>query len=100
MDSRRDKRNTKNKGDSNKEVKIAEKLEINNIHHGDCIELLKNIADESNGFFHLIFAAPSYNLQLKGEPYRPNQVKDDSVSSEGGISLSQKKNMMNFQIPG
>jgi hypothetical protein len=52
MGSRRDKRNTKNKGNSNKEVKIAEKFEINNvytyIYHVGCVELLKNIAaDES-----------------------------------------------------
>ena len=103
MDSRGDKRNTKNKRNSNKEVKITEKFEINNIYQGYCIELLKNIADESVG---LIFADPSYNLQLKGDLYRPNQTKVDAVSDEwdkfesSGISLSQKRSMINFQIHG
>jgi hypothetical protein len=45
MDSRRDKWNTKNKGDSNKGVKTTERFEINNIYNGDCIELLKNITE-------------------------------------------------------
>jgi hypothetical protein len=44
MDSRRAGRDTKNKGNSNKEVKITGKFKINNIYQDDCIELLKNIA--------------------------------------------------------
>lgn len=54
-------------------------LEINKIHHGDCIELLKQIPDNS---VDLIFADPPYNLQLNNELYRPNQTKVDAVDDE------------------
>ena len=53
------------------------KLDINTIHLGDCIELLKQAPDNS---VDLIFADPPYNLQLKGELYRPNQTKVDAVN--------------------
>ena len=52
-------------------------LEINTIHQGDCIELLKQVPDSS---VDLIFADPPYNLQLNGELYRPNQTKVDAVN--------------------
>jgi DNA modification methylase len=51
-------------------------LELNKLHQGDCIELLKKIPDNS---VDLIFADPPYNLQLNGELYRPNQTKVDAV---------------------
>ena len=53
------------------------KLDINTIHLGDCIELLKQVPDNS---VDLIFADPPYNLQLNGELYRPNQTKVDAVN--------------------
>lgn len=52
-------------------------LELNKIHQGDCIELLKKVPDNS---VDLIFADPPYNLQLNGELYRPNQTKVDAVN--------------------
>ncbi len=52
-------------------------LELGKIHQGDCIELLKQIPDNS---VDLIFADPPYNLQLNGELYRPNQTKVDAVN--------------------
>jgi len=52
-------------------------LDLNKIHQGDCIELLKKVPDNS---VDLIFADPPYNLQLNGELYRPNQTKVDAVS--------------------
>ena len=52
-------------------------LEINKIHLGDCIELLRKLPDNS---IDLIFADPPYNLQLNGELYRPNQTKVDAVT--------------------
>ncbi|NSW44222.1 MAG: site-specific DNA-methyltransferase [Bacteroidales bacterium] len=52
-------------------------LDINKIHQGDCIELLKKIPDNS---IDLIFADPPYNLQLNGELFRPNQTKVDAVN--------------------
>lgn len=52
-------------------------LDLNKIHKGDCIELLKKIPDNS---IDLIFADPPYNLQLNGELYRPNQTKVDAVN--------------------
>ncbi len=51
-------------------------LELNKLHQGDCIELLKKIPDNS---VDLIFADPPYNLQLNGDLYRPNQTKVDAV---------------------
>ena len=52
-------------------------LEINKIHLGDCIELLRKLPNNS---IDLIFADPPYNLQLNGELYRPNQTKVDAVT--------------------
>lgn len=54
-------------------------FELNKIHQGDCIELLKKLPDNS---IDLIFADPPYNLQLNGELYRPNQSKVDAVTDE------------------
>ena len=54
-------------------------FELNKIYQGDCIELMKNIPDNS---VDLIFADPPYNLQLNGELYRPNQTKVDAVDDE------------------
>lgn len=54
-------------------------LELDKIHHGDCIELLKSIPDNS---IDLIFADPPYNLQLNTELYRPNQTKVDAVNDK------------------
>ena len=52
-------------------------LAINQIHKGDCVDLLKKLPDNS---VDLIFADPPYNLQLNGELYRPNQTKVDAVT--------------------
>ena len=52
-------------------------LNINEIHQGDCVELLKKLPDNS---VDLIFADPPYNLQLNGELHRPNQTKVDAVN--------------------
>jgi len=49
---------------------------LNHIIKGDCIEALKQIAENS---IDLIFADPPYNLQLQGELYRPNQTKVAAV---------------------
>lgn len=54
-------------------------LDLNKIHQGDCIELLKKLPDNS---VDLIFADPPYNLQLNGVLYRPNQTKVDAVNDE------------------
>ena len=53
------------------------KLATNTIHKGDCVELLKQIPDNS---IDLIFADPPYNLQLNGDLFRPNQTKVDAVN--------------------
>jgi len=52
---------------------------INIITQGDCIELLKEMPDNS---VDLIFADPPYNLQLNGDLYRPDQSKVDAVNDE------------------
>ena len=52
---------------------------INQIIHGDCIEKLKLLKENS---IDLIFADPPYNLQLKGNLYRPNQTKVNAVDDD------------------
>jgi len=52
---------------------------LNKIIKGDCIEELKKLPENS---VDLIFADPPYNLQLKGELYRPNQSKVNAVNDE------------------
>jgi len=52
---------------------------LNKIIKGDCIEVLKEIPEDS---IDLIFADPPYNLQLQGELYRPNQTRVDGVDDK------------------
>jgi site-specific DNA-methyltransferase (adenine-specific) len=51
-------------------------LPLNQIVHGDCIEVLKSLPENS---VDLIFADPPYNLQLRNDLYRPNMTKVDAV---------------------
>jgi DNA modification methylase len=55
----------------------VEKLPLNQIVHGDCIEILNSLPENS---VDLIFADPPYNLQLSKELYRPNMSKVDAVN--------------------
>jgi len=52
-------------------------VEINMIHQGDSIELLKQLPGNS---IDLIFADPPYNLQLRRDLYRPDQSKVSAVN--------------------
>ena len=52
-------------------------LPLNQILHGDCIEILKSLPENS---VDLIFADPPYNLQLQNDLYRPNMTKVDAVN--------------------
>jgi DNA modification methylase len=54
-------------------------LELNKIYQGDCINLLKQISDNS---IDLIFADPPYNMQLQSELYRPNNTKVNGVDDK------------------
>lgn len=51
--------------------------EINKVHHGDCIALLREMPDESAD---LIFADPPYNLQLNRDLFRPDKSRVDAVA--------------------
>lgn len=51
-------------------------LPTNQIMHGDCIEILRSLPENS---VDLIFADPPYNLQLRNDLYRPNMTKVDAV---------------------
>ena len=51
-------------------------LPLNQILHGDCIEVLESLPDNS---VDLIFADPPYNLQLRNDLYRPDRSKVDAV---------------------
>jgi modification methylase len=46
---------------------------------GDCIARLKEVADRS---VDLIFADPPYNLQLKGDLFRPDDSRVDGVDND------------------
>jgi len=54
-------------------------MKLDTIIHGDCIEELKKIPDNS---IDLIFADPPYNMQLENNLYRPNNTKVDGVDDE------------------
>src|SRR6266508_1431536 len=56
---------------------MLEALPINQILHGNCIEILKSLPENS---VDLIFADPPYNLQLRNDLYRPNMTKVDAVN--------------------
>ncbi|MFT3896076.1 MAG: site-specific DNA-methyltransferase [Anaerolineales bacterium] len=52
-------------------------LPLNQILHGDCIEILKSLPENS---VDVLFADPPYNLQLQNDLYRPNMTKVDAVN--------------------
>ena len=56
---------------------MPELLPLNQILHGDCIEVLKSLPENS---VDLIFADPPYNLQLQHDLYRPNMTKVAAVN--------------------
>lgn len=56
---------------------MLETLPLNQILHGDCIEILRSLPESS---VDLIFADPPYNLQLRNDLYRPNMTKVDAVN--------------------
>jgi modification methylase len=56
---------------------MPESLLLNQILHGDCIEILGSLPEKS---VDVIFADPPYNLQLQNDLYRPNMTKVDAVN--------------------
>ena len=52
------------------------KLPLDSILRGDCVEVLNLLPEKS---VDLIFADPPYNLQLTQDLYRPNMTKVDAV---------------------
>lgn len=52
-------------------------IERNVIMHGECIEQLSKIPDNS---IDLVFADPPYNLQLRDNLHRPDNTKVDAVT--------------------
>jgi len=54
-------------------------LPLDQILQGDCLEILKNLPANA---VDMIFADPPYNLQLKGDLWRPNLTKVDGVVEE------------------
>lgn len=49
----------------------------NKILKGDCVEVLKNLPDNS---VDMVFADPPYNMQLGGDLHRPDHSKVDAVN--------------------
>jgi modification methylase len=58
-------------------ISSVARFPINQILHGDCIEILKTLPENS---VDLVFADPPYNLQLRNDLYRPNMTKVDAVN--------------------
>lgn len=54
-------------------------LPVNQIIQGDCIKILNTLPEDS---VDLIFADPPYNLQLRGDLWRPNMTRVDGVDEE------------------
>jgi modification methylase len=54
-----------------------DKLPLDQILHGDCIDVLKSLPENS---VDLIFADPPYNLQLNHDLYRPDMSKVNAVN--------------------
>jgi DNA modification methylase len=50
--------------------------EINKIHHGDCLDMMRRLPA---GSVDLIFADPPYNLQLHRDLYRPDRSRVKAV---------------------
>lgn len=63
-------------------------LPLNQILHGNCIEILNTLPENS---VDLIFADPPYNLQLQNDLYRPNLSKVDAVNNQWDKFLSFEK---------
>jgi len=55
----------------------VDQLPLNQIIHGNSIEILKSLPENS---VDLIFADPPYNLQLRNDLYRPNMTKVNAVN--------------------
>jgi len=54
-------------------------LPLNQILHGDCVEILNTFPQKS---IDLIFADPPYNLQLQNQLHRPNMTRVDAVDDD------------------
>jgi site-specific DNA-methyltransferase (adenine-specific) len=54
-------------------------LPLDQVIQGDCLEVLSSFPDQC---VDLVFADPPYNLQLRGELWRPNNTLVDAVDDE------------------
>jgi modification methylase len=59
------------------QMTVPKSLPVNTILHGDCIEILKSMPENSAD---MVFADPPYNLQLRNNLYRPNMTKVEAVT--------------------
>lgn len=57
----------------------ATQLPMDQVLQGNCLEILPSLPPES---VDLIFADPPYNLQLKGQLWRPNVTRVDGVDDD------------------
>ncbi|HKJ72828.1 MAG TPA: site-specific DNA-methyltransferase [Alphaproteobacteria bacterium] len=74
MSGEKDKRNH-----AAKPAQSRSALPLDQIIQGDCIEIMKSLPENS---VDLIFADPPYNLQLRGDLFRPNNTKVDAVNDD------------------
>ena len=62
-----------------RDKKQLQKIPVNQILLGDCIEILDSLPAES---IDVVFADPPYNLQLSGDLHRPNNSRVDGVDAQ------------------
>jgi site-specific DNA-methyltransferase (adenine-specific) len=61
------------------DIMTNQSLPLDRIIQGDCVEVLDRLPGNS---VDLVFADPPYNLQLRGELWRPNMTRVDAVSDD------------------
>ena len=52
-------------------------LEINKIYHGDCLEIMQQIPNET---IDMVITSPPYNLQIEYNSYEDNLSKEDYLT--------------------
>src|SRR5262249_44934744 len=72
----------------------SSEIEIDYIYQGNCIEVMSHLPEKS---VDLIFADPPYNLQLRGDLFRPNLTLVDAVDDKWD-QFASFKDYDNFTI--
>ncbi len=58
------------------EITTPQTLELNKIHQGDCLELMRQI---ESGTIDLVFADPPFNIGYEYDEYHDKQADDEYI---------------------